>query len=698
MLSVINFLRFGCAVVNQESSRPTPEELLARVNEKTSGKGLGRLKIFLGAAAGVGKTYTMLETAQRLLKDGIDVVAGVVVTHGRKETEALRAGLEEIPLQSHEYKNTALEEFNLDSALSRKPEVLLIDELAHTNAPGSRHEKRWQDVDELLGAGIDVLTTLNIQHLESVNDMVAQITGIKVRETVPDYIFEKAYEIELVDLPPDDLIQRLQEGKIYMPDATQSALENFFRKPNLIALREIALRLTAERVDAQMQQYRPVEQVWPATDRLMVCIGPSPLSIRLVRATKRMAASMRAEWLAVFVETPSTVHASEASRRRISRTLRTAEKLGAEIVTLSGIHPSEEIFRYARKRNVTKIVIGKPARPRWREILFGSVVDELIRLSGNIDVYVITGDTVTEQPHHIADSRTQVDVVSYLCAIGIVVIATVLVKLVSQHLTLVNLVMIYQLGVVITALKFGKGPSILSALLSVAIFDFFFVPPYLSFVVSDTQYLITFAVMLTVGLTLSTMTSELKKQAELFRNRELQTAALYRLTREQSIASSTQQVIEASVRHIGTVFNSDVCVLILTDAEQLELVEHPHRAFLPDSKEQAVAQWALLNKQQAGLGTDTLSGASARYIPLIAGAHALGVVGIKPADPIRLDNPDEVHFLETFVNQMALSLTRAEQSHRSADGKTEDQEEAQLSGDVLRSKSSESLDVNDRSA
>ena len=654
--------------MTQERHRPSPEQILARITHEEADKGPGRLKIILGAAAGVGKTYTMLEIAHEMLHEGADVVAGCVVTHGREETEALLSGIEIIPEFSIEYRGTLLKEFNLDAVLARRPQFVLVDELAHTNAPGSRHEKRWQDVDELLSAGINVFTTLNIQHLESINDMVAQITGIKVSETVPDYIFEKAYEIELVDLPPDDLIKRLEEGKVYVPETSKLALENFFKKPNLIALRELALRLTAERVDAQMEKYRPAQQVWPASDRLLVCVGPSPLSIRLVRATKRMAAGLHSEWLAVFVETPATAGLPDRARKRISKTLRLAERLGAETVTLSGRNPSEELVRYAQRRNVTKIVIGKPARPRWREILFGSIVDDLIRRSGTIDIYVITGDSSSQDRPALAETGRPPDLQQYMYATGIVAIATILVKFAFSHLALVNLVMIYQLAVVITALKFGKGPSILSAILSVAVFDFFFVPPYLSFAISDTQYLITFAVMLTVGLTLSTLTSALKQQAELSRSRERQTAALYALTREQAAASSRQAVISTSVKHISDVFECKVCLLLADPNGQLKVIEHNQESFLLDSKETGVAQWSYINRQPAGLGTDTLSGAQALYLPLNGATFTLGVVAILPAMTTRFEKPDELHLLETFVNQMALAIERAELSEKAGNG------------------------------
>src|SRR5262245_6819209 len=369
--------------------RPDPDELLLRVREQEARRARGKLKIFFGAAAGVGKTYAMLEAARAQRAAGVDVVAGIVETHHRVETEALLTGLEILPRRRVEYRGTGLEEFDLDAALARHPALLLVDELAHTNASGSRHAKRWQDIAEVLDAGIDVYTTVNVQHLESLNDVVAQITGVLVRETVPDSILEQAHEVELIDLPPDELLQRLREGKVYVPEQARRALDHFFSKGNLIALRELALRRTADRVDAQMQAYRQthaITETWPTNERLLVSVSPSPLSVRLVRAARRMAARLRAEWLAVYVETPASLRLPDADRDRAVQTLRLAEQLGAETVTLSGHNVSEELLNYAHTRNVSKIVVGKPQRPRRKETVFGSVVDELARNTDDIDV------------------------------------------------------------------------------------------------------------------------------------------------------------------------------------------------------------------------------------------------------------------------------------------------------------------------
>jgi len=651
-------------------SRQKPEEILARIQAEQVQERRGKLKIFLGAAAGVGKTYTMLEAAQKQRQEGLDVLAGVVVTHGRKQTDELLEGLPIIELRAVDYKGSTLKEFDIDEALKRRPNLILVDELAHTNAPGSRHEKRWQDVEELLQAGINVFSTLNIQHLESVNDLIAQVTGVRVRETVPDFIFDNATEVELVDLPPDELIQRLRDGKIYIPENARHALENFFRKGNLIALRELALRVTAERVDAEMLKYRKdilAEEVWPVADRIVVCVGPGPLSARVVRAAKRMSMRLRADWHAVYVETPASARFPERDRNRVIRTLQLAERLGAETIRITGNSVSEELVVYARKENASKIVIGKPARPRWREILFGSVVDELIRRSGNIDVYVITGDKQgVQESSEQKEEKTRPILRHYWYAMAIVGAATGLDASMFHHLATVNLAMVYQLAIVIIAVRFGKGPSVLASLLSVGAFDFFFVPPYYSFAVSDTEYLLTFFVMLSVGLLLSTLTSTIKLQAELSRKREHQTAALYDLTSKQAQALTVQNVVDISQRKIGETFDGKVVIFLSDKERKLSLVSQESFGFSVDAKEQGVAQWVFLNAQPAGANTATLAGAKALYMPLIGSRSAIGVIALLMDNPKRLNNLDEMHLLETFVNHLALAIERAQLSAQEA--------------------------------
>src|SRR2546425_400643 len=409
-------------------ARPDPDALLARAKEEEARQRRGKLKVFFGAAAGVGKTYAMLEAAREQRHDGVDVVVGYVETHGRSETEALLKDLEILPAGVVEYRGAALREFDLDGALARRPTLILVDELAHSNAPGSRHAKRWQDVRELLDAGLNVYTTVNVQHVESLNDVVAKITGVVVRETVPDSVLEQADEVELIDLPPDDLLQRFKEGKVYMPDQAQEALQNFFRKGNLIALRELALRRTAERVDAQMRVYmreHAIEKVWPAAERLLVCVSPSPLSARLVRAAKRMAEGLGAQWIAAYVETLAHLRLPQEARDRVVQTLRLAEQLGAETVALSGEKMSEAILDFARDRNVTKIIVGKPTRQLWKRLLLGSIVDALVQGSGDIDIYVISGQREDASPiGPVRRREIPTDWVAYARAVVAVALAT----------------------------------------------------------------------------------------------------------------------------------------------------------------------------------------------------------------------------------------------------------------------------------
>jgi two-component system, OmpR family, sensor histidine kinase KdpD len=641
--------------------RPDPDALLAHVKEQEARAARGKLKLFFGAAAGVGKTYAMLEAARERQAEGIDVVVGYVETHGRLETEALLQGLEVLPPRLVEYRGATLREFDLDAALARRPAIILVDELAHTNAAGSRHTKRWQDVVELLGAGIDVYTTLNVQHLESLNDIVAKITGVVVRETVPDSVLEEVDEVELIDLPPDDLLERLREGKVYVPEQAQQAFQNFFRKGNLIALRELALRRTAERVDAQMRVYmrdHAIDQIWPAGERLLVCIGPSPHSVRLVRAAKRMADRLEGEWIAAYVETPAHARLSPEARERVVATMRLAEQLGARTVTLSGERMSAEVLAFARERNITKIIVGKPSRRLWRRIVFGSIVDALVEGSGEVDVYVISGEA-EGPPLAVPRPRRPraTDWWQYAQAVSVVAVATGVAWLMFPLFQPANLIMTYLLGVILVATRQSRGPSILASVLSVAAFDFFFVPPYLTFAVSDAEYLITFAVMLLVGLVISSLTVRIRSQAEVAREREQQTAALYAMSREFASTRGIDALLAVAIRHMSQVFRSQVVVLLPDRTGRL--VPRGEGQFEVDANEMAVSRWVYEHRQAAGLGTATLPGARALYLPLMAPHGPVGVLGVRPPATHELDAPERLHQLETFANQTALAFERA---------------------------------------
>jgi two-component system sensor histidine kinase KdpD len=644
-----------------EERRPSPEELLDKVRREAERSREGQLKIFFGAAPGVGKTYAMLEAARLKKRDGVDIVVGLAETHGRRETEALLEGLEVLPRRDVEYRGRPLREFDLDSALRRKPAIILVDELAHTNAPGSRHKKRWQDIYELLGSGISVYSTVNVQHLESLNDVVSQITGINVRETVPDFLLDRADEIELIDLPPDDLLQRLREGKVYMPEQAAAAIENFFRKGNLIALRELALRRTADRVDEQMQVYREdkgIKEIWPAGERIMVCIGANPRSIKLIHAARRLAAGLRAEWIAAHVEAPARVRPSESDLTQLADHMRLAESLGAETVTLSGASMSEEILTYARRRNVTRIIVGKPTHPRWKDKLFGSPLDEIVRGSGDIDVYVISGDVAAPHVHGEAGARIWRKR-EWLLSTAAVAACTVIAMLLSPYFERLDIAMLYVLGVVFASSRTSKWPSLFAALLSVAAFDFFFITPYYTFAVSDVRYFITFAVMFIVSFVISRLTLRVRQQAEAARLREHRTAALYNLSRDLVRERGAKRLSEIARKHIGEVFDSQVAVLLPDEQNRLAAADNGPAAFAPDQQEMSVAQWVFEHRQPAGLGSDTLPGAKALYLPLIASAGVIGVVGLLPNDAAARFEPEQFHYLEAFANQTAIAIERS---------------------------------------
>ncbi len=643
-------------------SRPDPDTLLKRLREEEARQARGKLKIFFGATAGVGKTYAMLEAAHEQRRDGVDVVIGWVETHGRAETEVLLKGLELLPPRTVEYRGTTLREFDLDAALARRPQLLLMDELAHTNAPGSRHSKRWQDVMELLHAGINVYTTINVQHLECLNDVVAQITGVRVSETVPDSVLEQADDVELIDLPPDDLLQRLKDGKVYVPEQARHAMQNFFRKGNLIALRELALRRTAERVDQQMEVYRrehAVVRTWPAGETIMVCVNMKPRGARLIRAARRMAGELHAKWIAAYVQTPRHLRLPDNERNRVFETLRLAEQLGAETVTLSAEDVSRELLNYARERNVTKIIVGKPTRSRWKAWLFGSVVEELVRRSGDIDIYVITGEEGESRPLSAQTRPRRIDWPAYGQAGAVVLACTALNWLLFPFFGAANLVMIYLLGVAIAATRWGRGPSVLASIASVAAFDFFFVPPYLTFAVSDTQYVLTFAVMLVIALLISGLTVRIQQHAAASRHRERKTALLYAMSRDLATRRKIVELVDVASRHIREVFDGQVAVFLPDATKRLVLQRTELLFFEFDPKDAGVVQWVYDHSQPAGLGTDTLPGSGALYWPLVGSQGPVGVLAVRPAQHGRRFDLEQLHLLETLANQTALAIERA---------------------------------------
>ncbi|MGH7434544.1 MAG: DUF4118 domain-containing protein, partial [Polyangiaceae bacterium] len=585
---------------------------------------------------------------------------------GRFDTGALVIGLELLPRRKVSHRGVVVDELDLDAALARKPGLVLVDELAHTNAPGSRHAKRWQDVEELLDAGIHVYTTLNVQHLESLNDVVAQVTGVRVRETVPDRILEEATEVRLIDLPPDLLLERLREGRVYMAEQAQLAADSFFRKGNLIALRELALRSVAERVDADMRNYKTehgIQRVWQTGDRVLVCVSASPSSALLVRAARRMATSLHAGLIASFVETPASLRMTDAARKQLTENLHLAEQLGAESVTVRGDSAAAETVRYARSRNVTKIVVGKPTHARWRDLLRTSFLEEIVRSSGDIDVYVITGEatalprTATEPQ---AGAVPKIDLQAYAASVAAASVASALAGILFGRRQLADVVMVFLLGIILVSLRFGYGPSIVAAVLSVLMLDFFFVPPYLSFAVSDFQHVVMFAVMFIVAIVISNLTRRVRLQADEARYRERRTASLYGMSRDLAATRATSGLAGVAAQHVHDIFEAKVALLLEAGGGRLENVASGEHAFAPDDKEMGVVDWVFSHDKAAGLGTDTLPSARALYVPLRGTQGRIGVLGVEPTDPKRLVDVGQRTLLDVFASQIASALERSQ--------------------------------------
>jgi len=656
--------------------RADPDALLRLVQAEEQRARRGKLKIFFGATAGVGKTYAMLEAAQRRKAENVDVVAGYVEPHGRRDTERLLDGLETIPFRRVGGVGATAHEFDLDAALARKPTLILVDELAHTNALGSRHAKRWQDIEELRDAGIDVYTTLNVQHLESLNDVIAGLTGARQQETVPDTVFESADEVELADLSPDDLLQRLREGKVYVPQQARIAIENFFRKGNLIALRELALRKTAERVDAAMERWRgaeAMEQPWLATERIIVGLGPRSDGESLVRAGKRLATALRAPWIVVYVETPDLIRLPDVERNRRVGWLRLAESLGAEAVTLGGASAGDELVGYARTRNASRILLGDPSLGGWRRLLRYSTVDHVLARARGIDVTVIKTTEAQRLARSPLLARSRAFLMPapsgkrrwprYAATAAIVAMLTGLGILTDPLLSDTNTALLYLAGIVIVAWRFGRGPPVAASLLSVLAFNFFFVEPRHSFNVADGQYLITFAVLMTVGLLIGQLMAGVRLQARVAGHRERRTALLYAMTRELASTRGADNVARVAVRHVGEVFEAQVVVLLPDERGRIRMpTGTPEPSSLRDV-DLSVAQWVQDHGKPAGLGTDTLPGAGARYLPLVgtrSGAEVVfGVLALLPVNPRRILLPEQSHLLNTFASQLALALERS---------------------------------------
>ena len=645
-------------------SRPDPDRLLARIKDEEMQARRGKLKLFFGASAGVGKTFAMLSAARVQQQQGVDVIIGVIETHGRAETEALVAGLPRMELKEVRYRDRILREFDLEGVLERRPQLVLVDELAHSNVAGSRHAKRWQDVEELLDAGIDVWSAMNVQHLESLNDIVTGITGIRVWETVPDRVFDETDEVVIVDLPPDDLLLRLKEGKVYLPQQAERAVRNFFRKGNLIALRELALRRTADRVDSEMLQYRRNLQaapVWQTRESILLCVGPDERSEKVVRTTARLAAQLGVPWHCIYVETPALQRLPDATRQRILQLLKSAEDNGAVTAVLSGGDLPAMIVRYAHEHNLPRVVLGRDTgRPRhpWRPRLadaVGKLGDDLDLLQVALprrdrDVRdAVARETSVRQPDPIPWS-------GYAWSVAICCAVTLAVAPLTPMLDGANIVMVFLLSVVGVAIRFGRGPAVLASLLTVGMFDFFYVPPRFSFSVTDAQYLLTFAVMLVVALVIGQLTAGLKFQARVARSREERVRAMYAMSRDLSGALMPEQIAEIGARFMKSEFGAPAALMVP------DLEDRLHGAVpsegQPAGLDVGVAQWAFDHDEGAGHGTNTLAAAPLLYVPLKAPMRMRGVLAIGAANPERLAGPEQRRLLDTCASLLAISLER----------------------------------------
>ena len=653
-------------------TRPDPDSLLAKVKLAEKKAQRGKLRIYFGSSAGVGKTFAMLVAARKLRSEAVDVVVGVVETHGRSETAAQIEGLEVLPPKSIPYRGKVLTDFDLDGALARHPALILVDELAHSNAAGARHPKRWQDVEELLDAGIDVFTTLNVQHLDSLNDVVGGITNVRVWETVPDTVFDAADEVVLVDIPAEELLARLKSGRVYIPQQAERAADNFFRKGNLMALRELALRRTADRVEGDVQAYRvdkSIGSIWKTATALLTCVGPDDGAERVVRAAARLASQLNADWHAIYIETPSLQRLPATRRETILATLNLAQNLGATTAVIASPEVAESVVGYARKHNLSKLVIGRdPARRLWpwqrssgqKLALLAPDIDliEIGRQEGQASSSIKPVVVPEAMGGGDGSARRRQKRLRYVWAAvacgGVTLLSTPLV----QHFDRSNIVAIYILAVVLVGMRLGRGPAALAAVLSVSAFDFFFVPPRFSFAVSDVQYLLTFCIMLAVGLITGQLTAGLRSQARVALHREERAAALYQLARDLSGAVQLDQVVKISDESIENTFHATAALLLPDRDSQLKLASGRSESESRLAVDLGIAQWAFDKGQPAGVGTDTLPGSEILYIPLRASEGSRGVLALKARHRRLLKIPEQRQLLDTFAALITIALER----------------------------------------
>ncbi len=639
---------------SSRDGRPSPDALLQAVQEGTR----GRLKIFLGAAPGVGKTFEMLSAARARHRDGVDVVVGVVETHGRRETEALLDGLEVIPLRAVDYRGKALQELDLDALVARRPQLALVDELAHTNTPGSRHPKRYMDVEELIAAGIDVYTTLNVQHIESLNDVVARITRIRVRETVPDSVIAKADDIELIDLTPEDLIQRLKDGKVYVPHQAERAIRHYFSPGNLTALRELALRRTAQRVDDQMVRYMQAHAIsgpWAAGERILACVGGDVASTEVVRGAKRMADSLKAPWTAVHVETAHDLNLSDAERDRIAEAMRLAQRLGAETVTLPGQDVADTIADYARANNMTHILIVQPPRSWWRELFRGSLAQQLIRKAGGAGVHVLgrSGEAAEPRRRALPSGEAQ----AFAGSLAFVAISLGAALLLHHVLGLSSVAMCFLTAVLVSAVVYGLWPALLACFASVLAYNFFFLPPLYTFTIADPENVAALFFFGVTAVIASNLTARVRAQAIVARQRARITEELYQFSRKLAGAANLDDLLWATVHQVALMLKVRVVILLPEDGSVAVRAGFPPEDTL-DPADLAAAKWCWEKNHVAGRGSDTLPGAKRLFMPMNTGRGAVGVVGIDSDEPGPILTPDQHRLLDALADQAALAIER----------------------------------------
>lgn len=636
-------------------NRPDPNALLQQVIEEEQQKQRGKLKIYLGAAPGVGKTHSMLLEAMQEQAKGLDIVVGIVESHGRIEIEEILKNFVVLPKVTIDYHGKQIQEFDLNAALKRNPGLILMDEMAHTNVSGVRHKKRWQDIKELLDRGIDVCTTLNVQHIESLNDDVSQIIHAPVQETVPDAMIERANTIELVDLAPEDLLKRLSEGKVYVPKQARLAAEFYFRKGNLMALRELALRTLAKRVNTQVLLYRQgqgIKHIWPIMEKILVCVGPGPESHKLIRAAKRMATSLQADWIAVYVDS-TRIQLSRTQRNQAIRNLFFAEQLGAETHILMAYDLVKEIINFAREQNVTLIMICKQIRTRWKNFFFRSLADEILRYSGEIDVYTIT--MASKRSREKSPLKPQTSWFYYLLSTSIVAVTTLVNYFIYPLVNETSLTLVYLIGMICIALLGRTGPTILGVFLSIFIYDYWFIPPYYSFLIAQSDYFFTLLMMFIMALIICQLTLVTRRQSEIARLAEYQTSALYTLSRRLSRTRGIVRLLRTGVNFISEIFHCEI-IALLPKNERLVVRARAQSHQELDEKEYSIAQWVFELGQKAGSGTDTLSFSNALFIPLLGARGTMGVLRVQPTKNGDYMTPEKIQLLESCANQIALAI------------------------------------------